>query len=123
MYKPYISPTEYFGSVISEDDLLQMLTKASRNIDTITFNRIVAKGFDNLTEFQKEAIRDATVQLAEWIYENQEDLSTIFGGYSINGVSVNYANAPGIVQVNGVTVPTEVYDLVAQTGLCCLIAR
>lgn len=123
MYKPYFGPTEYFGTVINEDDLLPMLIKASRNIDTITFNRIVAKGFDNLTGFQREVIKEATVQLAEWIYENQEDLSSIFGGYSINGVSVNYANAPGIVQVNGVAVPTEVYDLVAQTGLCCLLAR
>lgn len=124
MYTPYFRPEDYHGTVISDvTELEHSLRTASRNIDTITFNRIVAKGFENLTEFQQGVIREATVRLAEWIYQYQDDLNSLAGGYSINGVSVNYGNAPGMSCVNGVTLPTEIYDLVQQTGLCVRIAR
>lgn len=123
MYKPYFKPENYHGTVIDVDELEHSLRTASRNIDTVTFNRIVAKGFENLTRFQQDVIREATVRLAEFVYTNKADLESITGGYSINGVSVSYGNAPGMAYVNGVTMPAEIYDLIAQTGLCCQIAR
>ena len=44
---------EKVSGVITTDDLERRLYIASRHIDTLTFNRIVARGFENLTEFQK----------------------------------------------------------------------
>ena len=123
MYKPYFRPENYHGTVIDVDELEHSLRTASRNIDTITFNRIVAKGFENLTQFQQQIIREACVRLAEFIYTNKDELESIVGGYTINGVSVNYGNAPGMINVNGITVPVEIYELVSQTGLCNLLAR
>ena len=123
MYTPYYRPEDYHGTVIDANELEKTLRTASRNIDTVTFNRIVAKGFENLTEFQQEIIRESCLRLAEFVYENKADLESITGGYSINGVSVSYGNAPGMAYVNGVTMPADIYDLIAQTGLCCQIAR
>ena len=47
---------EKVSGVITTDDLEKRLHIASRHIDTLTFNRIVARGFENLTEFQKDVI-------------------------------------------------------------------
>ena len=50
-YKPYVSKEEYKdsynGSVIPDGDLERVLRQASRHIDSLTFNRIVAAGFDH----------------------------------------------------------------------------
>ena len=40
------------------DDAENALRRASRHIDTLTYNRIVEKGFDNLTEYQQEIITE-----------------------------------------------------------------
>ena len=58
MYQPYLSEEEYLnnGGLI-EDDIEKYLISASRHIDSLTFNRIVAKGFENLTDFQREIVK------------------------------------------------------------------
>ena len=56
-YKSYASESYYLdryeGSVIPEDELKKTLTQASRHIDSLTYNRIVGRGFSNLTEFNR----------------------------------------------------------------------
>lgn len=51
-YTPYASLEDYLETareLIPQDDVDKMLRQASRHIDALTFNRIVAKEFDNLT--------------------------------------------------------------------------
>ena len=55
MYTPYVSATEYTTlgyTAIPADSLNKFLVDASRNVDKLTFNRIVKIGFDHLTDFR-----------------------------------------------------------------------
>ena len=61
-YKPYVRKEEYTeiynGSVIPDEELEKALRQACRHIDSLTFKRIVAAGFDHLTAFQQETIKE-----------------------------------------------------------------
>ena len=92
---------------------------ASRDIDTLTFNRIRALGFDALTEFQQEIIQTVTCQLADFRFENDELLDSALTGYSINGVSANFGDGRNVVAVGEVILPVRLYGWLQQTGLCC----
>ena len=43
---------------LDDADAEKALNKASRHIDTLTFNRIVGIGFDNLTDYQQGIIKE-----------------------------------------------------------------
>ena len=99
------------------------LEKASREIDTMTFNRIVGIGFDNLTEFQQEIVQKVNCQLADFEYENQDLLNSVLSSYSINNVKMDFATNETISKINGVIIPNDIYRLLEQTGLTCLNMR
>lgn len=117
-YTPYISVEEYKGNIPSLE-VEKRLTQASRHIDTLTFNRIVGK-FDDLTEFQQEIVKEVCLNLANWEYENDEMINSVFDSYSINGVSMKFGGG-NIKNVSGVYIPTELYQTLCQTGLCCRV--
>ena len=48
------------GDNLSPDAVLT----ASRHIDSLTFNRIADRGYENLTEFQKEIISQELIKMA-----------------------------------------------------------
>ena len=125
-YTAYITAEEYAErgySAVPGDKLESYLMKASRSIDTLTFNRIVAKGFDNLTEFQQEIIREVICEQAGFLYENADALSSILGSYAINGVSMHFGTGFNVKVENGQPIQNTVYSLLEQTGLCCRLAR
>lgn len=96
-YIPYATEryyeSNYGGNLISEDSLRRFLMQASRHIDTLTYNRIVGQGFDNLTEFQKNVIQEVVCRQAEFEYENADEISSILSSYSINGVSAQFGSS------------------------------
>lgn len=114
--KLYLEPDEYVGSIQS-GDLENRLRNACCAIDGFTFNRIVKSGFENLTEFQQELIREAVRLHADFTYDNAELLDSPLSSYSISGVSMSFDRSK-IVTVNGITTTSEVYGLLMQTGLC-----
>lgn len=114
--KLYLEPDEYMGS-IPQDELENRLRKACCAVDGFTFNRIVKTGFENLTEFQQELVREAVRLHADFIYDNADLLESPLSAYSISGVSMSFDRSK-IVTVNGVTTTSEVYGLLMQTGLC-----
>lgn len=121
MYTAYVTPTEYAEmgyTGIPSDDVEKFLTDASRNIDTLTFNRIVAKGFDNLTEFQKEIIKECVCKHADFLYENADAISNVFDTYSINSVTMKFGTGFAMMTDDGVPILTSVYAILKQTGLC-----
>ena len=69
-YEPYASQeyyqTVYRGGSVPEEVLMQMLRQASRHIDSLTYNRIVGRGFSSLTEFQQEVIREVVCRQADF---------------------------------------------------------
>lgn len=123
-YTPYASLDDYSellpeGEPVTEDALRQ----ASRHIDSLTFNRIVAAGFSNLTRFQQEVIKEVTCRQALFETENEDVIRTVLSSYSINGVSMQFGQGWNIFIESGVAMQRDVYAMLKQTGLCCRLAR
>lgn len=108
---------------MNDETLERLLKQASRHIDSLTYNRIVSQGFSDLTEFQKDVIREVCCRQAEFEHENEEELNTILSGYSINGTSVQFGSSWNIILEKGVAMKRDLYALLCQTGLCCRLAR
>lgn len=119
MYQPYLTKHEYYlsGGLI-EENAEHYLTSASRRIDTLTFNRIIAKGFENLTEFQQKIIKTVCFDLANFEYDNEDLINSVLQSYSINGVSMQFGSSWNIAVINGVAIRRDTYNLLMQTGLC-----
>lgn len=113
----------YDGSIVPEERLGKALRQASRHIDSLTYNRIIGQGFSNLTEFQQEIIREVTRQQADFEVENEDEINTVLSSYSINGVSAQFGSSWNVFADKGIAMKRDVYALLCQTGLCCLLAR
>ena len=126
-YEPYASEThyrnEFKGSVLPDKEREKYLKQASRHIDSLTYNRIVGRGFSNLTHFQQCLIREVCCEQAEFEYENKEVFDMILQGYSINGVSMQFSGSWNVKIEKGIPVKRDVYEKLTQTGLCCRLAR
>lgn len=110
---------EYKGT-IPEDKVQEQMDLASRHIDSLTFNRIIAKGYDNLTEFQKEILSRVCKAQAEFEYENEALINSVLSSYSLNGVSMGFdAQGWNVCVNNGIVMHRATYELLKQTGLCC----
>lgn len=126
-YVPYVTP-EYYketykGSTVPEDERERALRQASRHIDSLTYNRIVGRGFSNLTEFQQEVIQEVVCMQADFEHENADEINTILSSYSINGVSAQFGSSWNVFMDKGVAMKRDVYAQLSQTGLCCRLAR
>lgn len=126
-YEPYASPGyyqgKYEGTLIEDDDLKKALVQASRHIDSLTYNRIVGRGFSSLTQFQQGIIQDVVCQQADFETENANEINSILSSYSINGVSAQFGSSWNIFTDKGVAMKRDLYALLCQTGLCCRLAR
>ena len=114
----YLEPIEYDGELIPDDELKKTLEQASRHIDILTYNRIVAVGFDKLTPYQQKTIKEVCKQLAEFEYENADILNSILQSYSINGVSMSFSSSWNVTILAGVAIRRDIYELLCTTGLC-----
>lgn len=111
--------TSFKGNVLPNDEIDKYLQEATEKIDSITFNRIVGKGFDNLTEFQKEKVQKAVCYQAEYIFtngfndENKQDIAS----YSVLDISVNVNTDSRKTQAEKECMSEKAYDLISKTGL------
>ena len=126
-YKAYVTPDYYLnryeGDISPEEELSKALKKASRHIDSLTYNRIVSQGFLNLTEYQQDIIKEVICQQADFEVENADEINTILSSYSINGVSAQFGSSWNVFTDKGVAMKRDVYALLCQSGLCCRLAR
>ena len=124
-YTPYATEEDFEELFPGSDTPAESdLVKASRHIDSLTYNRIVEKGFDNLTGFQQEIIKEVCCRQAAFEMENAEMLDSPLSAYSVNGVSMTFGGGMGgICEENGVVIPKSVYAMLKQTGLCCRVMR
>ena len=113
----------YKGNKIPEDKIEEKLKEASMHIDTLTYNRIVGRGFYNLTKFQQNIIQEVICKLADFEYENEDLIKSVLSSYAINGVSMNFGTSWNIQVQNGVAIPKDYYCLLEQTGLTCRCMR
>lgn len=109
----------YGGTLIDEEQIEKQLTTAGRQIDTLTYCRIRSTRFENLTEFQKDQIRYVNCLLADFIYENKDELESMLSSYGINGVSMTFSNGINVTKVQNIIIRTDIYAELVKTGLCC----
>lgn len=126
-YAPY-ADLDYYkdafkGNVIPDEEVEKQLRQASRHIDSLTYNRIVGRGFSNLSMFQQDVIKEVVCMQAEFEYENADELEMILSSYSINGVSAQFGNSWNVFTEKGIAMKRDVYTMLCQTGLCCRLAR
>ncbi len=125
-YEPYADVTyyrdAYGGTLIPDEDLPEALQQASRHVDTLTYDRIVGRGFSNLTEYQGEIVREVVCRQADFEYENADVIDTVLQSYSINGVSMQFGASWNVAVRSGVAMRRDVYALLEQTGLTCRLA-
>nr|DAH06004.1 MAG TPA: Head Tail Connector Protein [Caudoviricetes sp.] len=111
---------DQYGGRLPDEEAEKAVFIASRHIDSMTFNRIVGKGFGNLTEFQKEMIRYVACKQADFEKENEPLINSILSSYSLNGVSMGIdTNGWNVTVRNGVVMQADTYSMLEQTGLCC----
>lgn len=104
------------GGSLTEKELDAALERASRQVDMLCFGRIRRRGFEKLTEFQRDSIIEAVCRHADFLAAYGDALESPLASYGINGVSMTF-DASRIVHQGGVTVSGEVYGLLLQTGL------
>ena len=113
-----------YNGNLDDADAEKALQKASRHIDTLTYNRIVSIGFDNLTDFQQGIIKECVCLMAEWEHENAEYIDSLLSSYSLNGASMSFTgNSASAVVTNGVAVSRDIYSHLQKCGLCIRTIR
>ena len=124
MYATVEYYTETYKGNLKDADIDPALRQASRHIDTLTFNRIVAKGFENLTEYQQGIIKECVCMLADWETENAEYINSMLTSYSLNGASMSFTgNSAGAITVNGIMVSRDIFSHLQKCGLACRVLR
>lgn len=123
MYQPYADVSyyeEYIGKAESDDDSLpKYLKQASRDIDVLTYNRIVKKGFENLTDYQREIIKEVCCEHASFLSSNVDMLNTYLSSYAINGVNMSFGGSWNLYIDSGIAIDKRLYEKLSSTGLCC----
>lgn len=114
---------ELLHSVLSDEEFAQMgeakncerlLHLASVKIDEATFNRIRGIGFDNLTPFQQECVREACCYQAFKISEDGFDGDGV-QSYSVGDISITAKQKETPAQRQGLS--ELAYTMLEQSGL------
>lgn len=115
----YITPQEYTEMTgnAADNQTERLIRQASDQIDVLTFQRIKAIGFDRLYELQQELIKKVCAGQTAFLSEYGDMLASPLSSYSIGNVSMSW-DASKVVQIRGVTMPTDLWSALLQTGLC-----
>ena len=115
----YVDETYYKdtfgGTLIPDVSLTNKLDRASDQVDSLTYNRIIGIGFDNLTNFQKDKVKKAICIHAEFMEQYGEYVDMPLSGFSAGSTSVSFNGN----KINGITTTQEVINYLKQTGLTC----
>lgn len=104
--------------IIPDEEIDKRLKQASRHIDSLTFNRIVGRGFEKLTDYQRDTITEVCCDMADFEYENEDMINCVLEQYAINGVSMSFGNSWNVSVTNGIAIKRELYEQLCSTGLC-----
>lgn len=106
----------YKGETIPTAQRANLLKRASRDIDSLTYNRIVYKGFENLTEFQQRIVQEAICLHADFLYQFEGYLDMPITGFGAGSTSVSFKSKV-TSGPNGIATSTRVLSMLTQTGL------
>ena len=106
---------------LPEDEAEKALKQASKHIDILTYRRIAGIGFENLTPFQQETVKEVACMMADFESANASMINSLINSYSINGASISFSGESANCQlINGIIVQRDVYEVLSLTGLTCL---
>lgn len=122
MYADYAYYIDVYNGGGTQGEMEPLLQRASDAVDALTFSRIVAVGWDKLTDFQRDLVRRACCLQADFLRENGDAVESALSSYSINGVSIQFGNVALYKVVGGVAIENQAYSLLLRTGLASLMA-
>lgn len=96
----------------------EVVARTDSAIDILTYSRINAIGFENLTAFQQRIVKECAVEIAKFLLENKDVLDMPLSEYSINGVSMQFSFNEAVYYRNGVIIPKVTYKKLLLTNLC-----
>src|SRR5690606_34861685 len=105
---------QYGDGLIPDEQLEKDLSNASDQVDSLTYNRIVAIGFDKLTEFQKKNVKKSVCHQADFLFQYGDFINMPLSGYSAGSVSVSFKAVEG---AGGVQTLDSITNLLNATGL------
>ena len=100
------------GTIISDEQIDTQLDLASDTIDSLTFNNIIAVGFDLLTSFQQDKVKKAVCCEAEFLYQYGDYINLPLNSFSAGSISLNLGNGNSDIKT-----PSTVIRYLKQTGL------
>lgn len=100
---------------LDEELAIKLLEKTSDDIDKLTYGRIRKKGFNNLTEYQKELIKKAVCYQVDFQNKYGEYLDMPINSFSAGDISMSFNK--GNQGAGGVIADKKVLDYLSQTGL------
>ena len=110
-----------YGGRLSDEEAEKALKQASRHIDILTYRRIAGIGFENLTPFQQETVKEVACMMADFESANASTINSLINSYSINGASISFSgDSANCKLVKGVVIQRDVYEMLSLTGLTCL---
>lgn len=110
-----------YGGKLPDEEAEKALKQASRHIDILTYRRIAGVGFENLTPFQQETVKEVTCMMADFESANASMINSLINSYSLNGASISFSGESANCQlVKGVVIQRDVYETLSLTGLTCL---
>lgn len=116
----YVSAQEYHErtrfSAVPDEKLEGALRQAEDEVDTLTYNRIAHKGFDALTPYQQDHVKQAVVEQADFVAQYGDMLQNPLSSYGINGVTMAWDNQKVRI-IGGVYTSNTVYSLLLKTGM------
>jgi len=119
MNQPYITIIEYedFWDIdIDKDVFKKNFILAKEKVDSVTHNRIVAIGFENLTHFQKEKIKLAMLYQIAYIEENGTEVNDV-SSYSVLDISINVDKTTE-TKAKKLNMSSFALEQLQKTGLC-----
>ncbi|MNO23035.1 hypothetical protein D3C76_128280 [compost metagenome] len=85
----------YGDGSIPAEQLDKALERASDQIDRLTYNRIVARGIDNLSPFQRTNVIKAVCQQADFIHKYGDYLTMPLSGFGAGSISMSFKTVEG----------------------------
>lgn len=120
MKTPYLTKKEFeslTNTTIDEQEFQKLLPLAEQKINKVSFNRIVGKGFENLTDFQKEKIKEAVTYQIQYFQVNGIEENNNLSSYSVLDISVN-VDKNNQTEAEKLYMSSFAYDCMQETGLC-----
>lgn len=122
----YATPQDYkqYGTgLIPDDDLERALSRSSDQIDSLTYNRIVHRGFENLSDFQQTNIKKAVCLQADFMHQYGDYLTAPMSGFGAGSISWSFEKSGFLEGAGGVKTSQEVMGLLLPTGLANRVVR